>query len=249
MPPENDSSDDDNSIANDYGECEVGGNGGTVISQSVSKRNNALMDATESDEENSSRDTPTGPTPLKLGSMDKPHKANTKKRRITLAGGGAAMTGALGMSATASSNAASWKDFCRQGTRFKALLDDAMVKVAAASTSTAFSGGNSNTRSSSDGQLKDHDNSRADSSSSDPASGSASGTTSISAHSLLRKLAQEKEVEHLRLQQKLEQEQNETATLQALLEDLHSTKKQNASQITRLTIALQQAAQNATQAR
>jgi hypothetical protein len=192
------------------------------ISHNAVTRNTSLIDSLENDEDDDNGDD-----------RGQHHGNANKKHRMIISGNGEKSTGVV-----MTSSSTSWKDFCRQGTRFKALLDDALVKVA---TATANAGPQQGNQPVSSSLSSAPDSSMTDS--------SIAITMNKTSHSLLQKLAQEKQTENIHLQNKLEQEQTETATLQALLDDLRSTKEQQTSQITRLTMALQQAAHNATQAR
>jgi hypothetical protein len=208
--------DDDDSIH--HGQHEANSD----ISHNAVTRNTSLIDSLENDEDDDN------------GNDRGQHHGNAnKKHRMIISGNGEKSTGLV-----MTSSSTSWKDFCRQGTRFKALLDDALVKVA---TATANAGPQQGNKPVSSSLSSATDSSMTDS--------SIAITMNKTSHSLLQKLAQEKQTENIHLQNKLEQEQTETATLQALLDDLRSTKEQQTSQITRLTMALQQAAHNATQAR
>jgi hypothetical protein len=206
-----DSDDDENSSHGHHG-------ADSDISQNVTTHQNAsLIDSLENDDDTEDdghdHDIPAATT------VEGKLIAN-QTRRQTFAG-------------TVSSST-SWKDFCRQGKKFKSLLDDALVKVATATNATAGTQQGNKPGSSS----LANDSSNIDS----------SIVMAMSSHSLLQKLAQEKQTENMHLQNRLEQEQTERATLQALLDDLRSTKEQQTSQITRLTSALKQAAHKATQA-
>lgn len=66
---------------------------------------------------------------------------------------------------------------------------------------------------------------------------------------LLQKLVQEKQTDCLILQQKMDSKNSEIAQLQSVIESLRQTKKQQATKIERLRIALRRASQNVTSAR
>jgi hypothetical protein len=157
---------------------------------------------------------------------------NKKKRRFSVSD--AMLITAEG--GDKSSTGTSLKDFYRQGAKFKTLLDDAMGKVAA-TLGTAKT------------TVQDHVAASADSSSSSSSGRTAMNINELSSHALLHRLAREKQTENLLLQQKLEQQQSNTVTLEALLKDVQETRAQQATQISRLTFALKQASQNASQAR
>ncbi len=65
----------------------------------------------------------------------------------------------------------------------------------------------------------------------------------------LQKLVQERQTDCLLLQQKLDSKDSEIAQLQTIVESLRETKKQHASDVERLRVALKQASQKATKAR
>ncbi|KAL3923854.1 MAG: hypothetical protein SGILL_001404 [Bacillariaceae sp.] len=199
-------------------------------------RDQSLMDSLgDEDEDDCSTSGQAGAAsggPDTGGSSIQQHQQHqNKKRRTTI--GGAMMTAASAAVDTASSTP-SWQAFSRQGTQFKAILDETLVKVAtAAATSTP-------TMPAMMGAVDKENNTGA--------SGSSLLST-FSSNNILQKLAQEKQTDNLLLKQQLDRQKTETATLQALLDDMRSNKHEQAAQITRLTLALTRAAANATQAR
>ncbi|KAG7373085.1 hypothetical protein IV203_033809 [Nitzschia inconspicua] len=235
LHPGDNANDGDSTYTSQYRGGGDNDNGVNHISQPVVRSDSEVIDSLENEDDDDEGGLATSPV-VKLAeqhlTIGKEDKAVKKHKRS-----GSGMTSSrevTALSAPSSANTnSSWKDFCRQGDRFKALLDNAMVKVGAATAAA---------KSSNDGFTTENQHN-------DKHRSSSYDTVAISSHSLLEKLAQEKEIENIHLQQKLEQEQTETATLRALLEDLQSAKEQHVCQISRLTTALKQAAQTATQAR
>jgi hypothetical protein len=203
----------------------------------------------EEEEENDS-DNPTG-------SQKQQHQGTTNYTAGTETGGGNSgnRTTAISkrrrvteatMATAGASPSTSFQDFYRQGAKFKTLLDDAMGKVAStlvtaqrAVNDVAGAAGAGTTAALSTKNPNDDDSSATN----------ATARDALSAHALLHKLAREKQTENLVLQQKLEQQQSETVTLEVLMKDLQETKAQQATQISRLTVALKQASENASRAR
>ena len=152
----------------------------------------------------------------------------------------------LGFSPSSTSASTSWQEFCRKGTRFKTLLDDALVKVTSAAATASIDSSSSQhhqpqQQSSGEGQegVSFHATNSAINVNSDTTSGG----------SILQKLVREKQTECLLLQQKVDSQHSEMTQLQAIVDDLRESKKQQAGNETRLRIALKRASQNASLAR
>jgi hypothetical protein len=103
-----------------------------------------------------------------------------------------------------STSAAGWQDFCRKGTRFKTLLDDALEKVTSSTigvdnTSNINSNSNSNSNFSID-----------------------NSTAASSSVSSVATLARQKTTECIQLQQKLEQIKSEQAQTKGTVDECPS---------------------------
>ena len=154
------------------------------------------------------------------------------------------------MGSSPSSSIASWQDFSRKGTQFKALLDEALTKVASTIPKTT-------TANSPTSQQKLHrqiqpqsslNEGREDGSSRNAINGNRTPSNNTS-NRILQKLVREKQTQGLLLQQKVDSQHSEIAQLQAIADDLRESKKQQAINETRLRMALKRASQNATVAR